>query len=311
MTATASRARQGDQPVTLARFRLPLEGAALDLPQPGEEAPPPEPAAAAPRRRRTWPLAAIAAPAAVAIWSGWVGLGAMCGFGLVQPLPGIVSWHLDTAITLPVGIESYGAYALYTWLGESGSSGRARRFARGSALGAAALGCLGQVAFHLMAAAGWHRAPWYVVMLVACLPVITLFFAATLTHLIRAPETAPEVTASPAAQITLTAPAGVTPEPDSSHPQEADAGHPAEPGSSQPEPATQVTRRAPSRRRTQVTRQGISDDDLKAELRSALKSDPDITVAAAAKKLKRGRDRIRPLLEEVRREASGTPSAGR
>jgi hypothetical protein len=40
----------------------------------------------------------------------------MCGFGLVQPLPGITDWHLNTAITLPVGVESYGAYALGAWL---------------------------------------------------------------------------------------------------------------------------------------------------------------------------------------------------
>ena len=61
---------------------------------------------------KRWPLFLIAAPAAVAAWSSWVGLGGMCGFGLVQPFPGIVSWHLDTAITLPVGVEAYGAYAL-------------------------------------------------------------------------------------------------------------------------------------------------------------------------------------------------------
>ena len=30
---------------------------------------------------RRWPLFLIAAPAAVAIWSGWVGLGELCGFG--------------------------------------------------------------------------------------------------------------------------------------------------------------------------------------------------------------------------------------
>lgn len=144
--------------------------------------------AAAPARRPRWPLALIATPAGVAIWSGWVGLGGMCGFGLVQPLPGIAPWHLDTAITLPVGIESYGAYALYAWLAASGISTRARAFARRSAIGAGLLGCLGQVAFHLMSAAGWKRAPWYVVMLVACLPVITLFFAATLAHLSRAAD---------------------------------------------------------------------------------------------------------------------------
>jgi hypothetical protein len=39
---------------------------------------------------RRWPLLVIAAPAAVSIWSGWVGLGSMCGFGEVEPLPGIV-----------------------------------------------------------------------------------------------------------------------------------------------------------------------------------------------------------------------------
>ena len=35
------------------------------------------------------------------------------GFGLVSPLPGIwPSLHLDTTITLPVGVEVYAAYAL-------------------------------------------------------------------------------------------------------------------------------------------------------------------------------------------------------
>jgi hypothetical protein len=38
-------------------------------------------------------------------------------FGLVSPLPGIwPSLHLDTTITLPVGVEAYAAYALRPWL---------------------------------------------------------------------------------------------------------------------------------------------------------------------------------------------------
>src|ERR1039458_10578286 len=45
----------------------------------------PEAAPAAPRTY-PWPLLVIAAPAAVAIWSGWVGLGGMCGFGPIHPL---------------------------------------------------------------------------------------------------------------------------------------------------------------------------------------------------------------------------------
>jgi hypothetical protein len=137
---------------------------------------------------RRWPLFLIAAPAAVAVWSGWVGLGGLCGFGLVQPLPGIVAWHLDTAITLPVGVEAYGAYALGAWL-TPGTPERARTFARRSAIGALALGMLGQVIYHLLAAAHAARAPWPVVVLVSGLPVVTLGFGAALTHLARADQT--------------------------------------------------------------------------------------------------------------------------
>jgi hypothetical protein len=157
---------------------------------------PPSPSATV----RRWPLILIAAPAAVAIWSGWVGLGAMCGFGLVQPFPGIASWHLDTAITLPVGVEAYGAYALGVWISPRGVPETARAFARGSAVGALMTGAAGQVIFHLLAAAHAQRAPWPVTVLVSCLPVIVLGFGAGLTHLLRAdgtgqepaPEAAPE-----------------------------------------------------------------------------------------------------------------------
>ena len=79
---------------------------------------------------RRWPLFLIASPAAVAIWSGWVGLGGLCGFGPIHPLPGIAGgFTLNTAITLPVGVEAYGAYALRAWLA-SGAPERAR--SRGS-----------------------------------------------------------------------------------------------------------------------------------------------------------------------------------
>ena len=146
---------------------------------------------------RRWPLILIALPAAVAIWSGWVGLGGMCGFGLVQPFPGIVSWHLDTAITLPVGVEAYGAYALGVWIHPAGVPGQARDFARRSAIGALGVGMAGQVIFHLLAAAHRTRAPWPVVVLVSCLPVIVLGFGAGLTHLLRLDESEPEPSPDP------------------------------------------------------------------------------------------------------------------
>jgi hypothetical protein len=133
--------------------------------------------------RHPWPLLFIAAPAAVAVWSGWVGLGGMCGFGPVRLLPGIADgFVINTAITLPVGVEAYGAYALYVWLGGRVSD-KTRAFARNSAFGALGLGCLGQVAYHLLAASRWAVAPWGVVMAVACLPVVTLSFAAALVHM--------------------------------------------------------------------------------------------------------------------------------
>ncbi len=135
---------------------------------------------------RRWPLLLIGAPAAVAVWSGWVGLGGLCGFGVIHPLPGI--WdalRLNTAITLPVGVEAYGAYALGAWLAP-GAPESAKAFARRSAIGALALGMTGQVIYHLLAAAHATRAPWPGVVLVSCIPVITLGFGAALTHLLRA-----------------------------------------------------------------------------------------------------------------------------
>jgi hypothetical protein len=109
----------------------------------------------------------------------------LCGFGVVHPLPGIADgFTINTAITLPVGVEAYGAYALRAWL-TPGSSELARRFARWSAIGSLALGMLGQVVYHLLSAAHATRAPWPVVVLVSCLPVAALGFGAALTHLLR------------------------------------------------------------------------------------------------------------------------------
>ena len=147
-----------------------------------------------------WPLYLIASPAAVAVWSGWVGLGTLCGFGVVHPLPGIANgFTINTAITLPVGVEAYGAYALRAWL-TPGTSETARRFARWSAIGSLALGMLGQVVYHLLSAAHATRAPWPVVVLVSCLPVITLGFGAALTHLLHGTvaEDVPEPVSIPA-----------------------------------------------------------------------------------------------------------------
>lgn len=134
-----------------------------------------------------WPVYGLILPAFVAIWSGWVGLGQMTGFGPVTLFPGISGVQLNTAITLPIGMETYAAFALGAWL-----SGRvpaqAQRFAKRSVWCSLAIGAVGQIIYHLMAAAGWHSAPWPVTMAVACIPVAVLGMGATLAHLIRQGE---------------------------------------------------------------------------------------------------------------------------
>lgn len=143
------------------------------------------------RKPSTWPAVVIALPAMVAIWTGWVGLGELTGFGPVHPLPGI--WDaltINSAITLPVGMEAYGMYAMSAWLRPSAPAA-ARTFGRASALVALVLGMCAQAAYHLMAAAGWTRAPWPVTVAVSCLPVAVAGMGAALRALLRTPDPDP------------------------------------------------------------------------------------------------------------------------
>jgi hypothetical protein len=141
------------------------------------------------RPPRPWPLLVLAAPAFVAIWSGWVGLGEMTGFGDVKPLPGtpLAGLTVHTAITLPIGVETYAAYALGVWLAEVGNA-RALAFARASAIGSLLLGAGGQVAYHLLKAAGVQRAPWPITTIVSVLPVATLGMGVALAHMLQRPK---------------------------------------------------------------------------------------------------------------------------
>lgn len=142
------------------------------------------------RRPRSWPLLLLTLPAFVSIWGGWVDMGRLTGFGVVHPFPGIPGLDevaVNMAITLPVSLETYAAYALYVWL--SGAvPPLARAFAKWSAIGSLALGAAGQIAYHLMVAAGITIAPWQITTVVACLPVAVLGMGAALRHLVHAEE---------------------------------------------------------------------------------------------------------------------------
>jgi hypothetical protein len=157
-----------------------------------------------------WPVLLMALSAFVAIWSGWVGMGEMTGFGVVQLLPGIANFQVNSAITLPIGVEAYASYALYVWLSGRTRTEETRQFAKWSAFGALALGAAGQVAYHLImqsqaedlshrqaaadaaAKAAGHAAtvvhataPWWITTFVACLPVIVVGMGAALAHMVR------------------------------------------------------------------------------------------------------------------------------
>jgi hypothetical protein len=133
---------------------------------------------------RPWPLALIGVAAAVAVWGGRVELGRYTGFGMVQPLPGLVdSLWINTAIVLPLSIEAYGSYALRVWLSSATLSQRARW----SALASLMVGAGAQVASHLMRAATITSATWQVTVVVACVPVAVLGLAT----LVRQDTTSP------------------------------------------------------------------------------------------------------------------------
>jgi hypothetical protein len=219
----------------------PLDGPAVRL-QSADDGPVPDrPSPAARPAVRSWPLLVLAAPAAAEVWSGWVGIASRTGFGRVSLLPGILpSLHLDTTITLPVGVEAYAAYALRAWLSPGPAvSDRTRQFARRSAIFSFTLGAAGQVAYHLLEQARITRAPWAVTTVVSCLPVLVLAMGTVLAHMLHADAAA---AAQPPAQ-------GWTAADQSAARSHADRARPG------PYPDRKIHRTSPPSR----TRQGITD----------------------------------------------------
>jgi hypothetical protein len=134
---------------------------------------PAEPVPSPTHQSRPWPLILIGLAAAVAVWGGWVELGQLTGFGMVQPLPGLFDeLRINTAIVLPLGIEAYGGYALRTQLSSAVLSDRTRSFACWSAIAGLVVGAGAQVASHLMRASNLSSAPPLVTVLVACFLVL-------------------------------------------------------------------------------------------------------------------------------------------
>lgn len=136
-----------------------------------------------------WHIAAallIAIPAFLAVWSGWIGLGELTGWGKRNMLPGLVKeggWAtINTSITLPIGVEAFGALSLSVFLASRHRRGLLRFYSGLCAFGSILLGCFGQIAYHVLTATS-QKAPNELVAFVAMLPPLVLAAAAGLIHL--------------------------------------------------------------------------------------------------------------------------------
>lgn len=156
------------------------------------------------RKTPTWPVLLLCLPAFVAIWGGWVGLGELTGFGVVNLLPGMVpdgGWAtINTAITLPIGLETYAAYSLHVSVNAPKGS-QLRSFSGKSAIAALLLGGGGQVAYHLMESMELTRAPLWVTAIVGSLPVVVLGLGTRLASLARQELETPEPAQDPWAEL--------------------------------------------------------------------------------------------------------------
>lgn len=250
------------------------------------------------RRFPRWPLTLIALSAATAIWGGWVSLGALTGFGMVRLDPGIrPAVSVDLALTLPVSVEAYAAYALAAWLGPWQVPARARRFAMCSAGFALLLGLSGQASYHLLAAHHARSAPALVTVLVSSVPVIVIGCAATLTHLLRgSAEPSADVSAQPRQVHPLTAAliARVAPAPP------AVSQPPPEPASVPSAPP----RRKPSPRRAASTR-AEREQQQRDRVRAALTADPKATVRDIAGREGVSEATVARVKKAMREESAG------
>jgi hypothetical protein len=140
-------------------------------------------------------LLGVTAPMLVSTWSGWVGLGTMCGFGIIQPFPGISGFELDTRITLPMGSEFYMIIGM-SYAISRGTTRTARKFAAWSTGFALVQSLAAQVAYHYMHSQGVVDAPWGVIVAVSASLVFTLASAMMLYHLSGEPEITVEATSA-------------------------------------------------------------------------------------------------------------------
>ena len=195
-------------------------------------------------------MAAVSLAAAISSYSGLASLADLAG------------WNHRLALLLPLTIDAYAVTATRVWLSPKTAGRRARRWAKGNAIGAIATSVAGNAVSHA-AAAHVFTPTWPVVVMVSAIPSIVLGLITHLWHLRNTPDANPATAQVPAAAPEAPTPM-VTTVP-------APATDLATPGS--PKAAGQPADRKPGRKSTA---------DTIAALRAI---EPELTQVAVAKRL--------------------------
>ena len=148
-------------------------------------------------------MAAVSLAAAVSSYSG------------LATLADLVGWNHKLALLLPVTIDAYALTATRVWLSPKTAGYRARRWAKGNAIGAIATSVAGNAVAHAANAAVFH-VTWPIVVAVSAIPSIVLGLITHLWHLRNTPdptpspdtaETLPDLVPVPVESATAPAPA--------------------------------------------------------------------------------------------------------
>lgn len=123
-------------------------------------------------------MAAVSLAAAISSYSGLASLADLAG------------WNHRLALLLPLTIDAYAMTATRVWLSPKTAGAKARRWAKGNAIGAIATSVAGNGVAHAANAHVFHVA-WPIVVAVSAIPSIVLGLITHLWHLRNTPDPDP------------------------------------------------------------------------------------------------------------------------
>lgn len=144
-------------------------------------------------------MAAVSLAAAISSYSGLASLADLAG------------WNHRLALLLPLTIDAYAMTATRVWLSPKTAGAKARRWAKGNAIGAIATSVAGNGVAHAANAHVFHVA-WPIVVAVSAIPSIVLGLITHLWHLRNNPDPipVPDTTPVPPADAIADTPTGTS-----------------------------------------------------------------------------------------------------